>query len=132
MQSISLRTHRRCELLDITPQVQNALDKSGLTDGAVSVYVPHTTAGVTINENADPSVVADLLNILERLVPESGGYRHPEGNSDSHCKASMMGASVTVPVQAGKLALGTWQGIYFCEFDGPRSRTFQVVPLAGA
>ena len=78
MQSISLRTHRRCELLDITPQVQNALDKSGLTDGAVSVYVPHTTAGVTINENADPSVVADLLNILERLVPESGGYRHPE------------------------------------------------------
>lgn len=131
MESLSLRTHRRCELLDITSQVQEVVGKSGLSDGAVSVYVPHTTAGVTINENADPSVVSDLLNILERLVPESGGYRHCEGNSDAHCKASMMGASVTVPVEGGKLVLGTWQGIYFCEFDGPRSRRFQVVPLAG-
>ena len=132
MDSLSLRTHRRCEFLDITSQVQDAVGKSGLTDGAVSIYVPHTTAGVTINENADPSVVSDLLNILERFVPESGSYRHSEGNSDAHCKASLMGASVTVPVEAGKLVLGTWQGIYFCEFDGPRSRRFQVVPLAGS
>ena len=131
MENLSLQTRRRCEFVDITGQVQEAVHKCGLRDGAVSVFVQHTTAGVTINENADPSVVSDMLGLLERLVPEKGGYRHSEGNSDSHCKASLMGASVTVPVQGGELVLGTWQGIYFCEFDGPRSRKFQVVPLAG-
>jgi secondary thiamine-phosphate synthase enzyme len=90
------------------------------------VYVPHTTAGVTINENADPDVVTDLLNTLEKLVPVHGNYRHAEGNSDAHLKASMMGFSQMVPVIDGRLALGTWQGIYFCEFDGPRRRKMLV------
>ena len=95
------------------------------------VFVGHTTAGLTINENADPSVVSDLLATLERLVPEQGKYRHSEGNSDAHCKASLMGSSVNVAVQGGRLVLGTWQGIYFCEFDGPRSRKFQVLTVPG-
>lgn len=94
------------------------------------VFVPHTTAGITINENADPSVVDDLLDSLGRLIPEKGNYRHSEGNSDAHCKASLMGSSVLVPVKNGELLLGRWQGIYFCEFDGPRSRQFQVTVLA--
>ncbi len=131
MTSITLRTNVRCELLDITADVQRAIQECGLENGLVTVFVPHTTAGLTINENADPSVLVDLLENLERLVPHHGNYRHSEGNSDAHCKASMMGSSVNVAVQAGKLVLGTWQGIYFCEFDGPRSRKFQVLTLPG-
>ena len=131
MKSITLRTHRRCEFVDITGEVQKAIQECGLENGLAMVFVPHTTAGVTINENADPSVVADLLENLERLVPQHGNYRHSEGNSDAHCKASLIGSSVSVAVQTGKLVLGTWQGIYFCEFDGPRSRKFQVLVLPG-
>ncbi len=131
MKSITLRTHDRCELVDITGEVQKAIQECGLENGLAMVFVPHTTAGVTINENADPSVVADLLENLERLVPQHGNYRHSEGNSDAHCKASLVGSSVSVAVQSGKLVLGTWQGIYFCEFDGPRSRKFQVLVLPG-
>ena len=131
MKSITLRTHRRCEFVDITGDVQKAIQECGLENGLAMVFVPHTTAGVTINENADPSVVADLLENLERLVPQHGNYRHSEGNSDAHCKASLVGSSVSVAVQTGKLVLGTWQGIYFCEFDGPRSRKFQVLVLPG-
>ena len=131
MKSISLRTHKRCEFVDITRQVQQAFQESGLSDGAVTVFVPHTTAGITINENADTSVVTDLLGNLQRLIPKDGNYRHSEGNSDAHCKASLMGCSLSVPVRKGELVLGTWQGIYFCEFDGPRSRQFQVTALAG-
>ena len=131
MKSITLRTHRRCELVDITGDVQKAVQECGLSEGLAMVFVPHTTAGVTINENADPSVVADLLETLERLVPQHGNYRHSEGNSDAHCKASLVGSSVSVAVQANRLVLGTWQGIYFCEFDGPRSRKFQVLVLPG-
>lgn len=131
MKSITLRTHRRCELVDITGEVQKAVQECGLENGLAMVFVPHTTAGVTINENADPSVVTDLLASLERLVPQDGNYRHSEGNSDAHCKASLIGSSVNVAVQAGRLVLGTWQGIYFCEFDGPRSRKFQVLALPG-
>ena len=131
MKSITLRTHRRCEFVDITGEVQKAIQECGLENGLAMVFVPHTTAGVTINENADPSVVADLLENLERLVPQHGNYRHSEGNSDAHCKASLVGSSVSVAVQTGKLVLGTWQGIYFCEFDGPRSRKFQVLVLPG-
>ena len=131
MKSITLRTGRRCELVDITGEVQKAIQECGLENGLAMVFVPHTTAGVTINENADPSVVADLLENLERLVPQHGNYRHSEGNSDAHCKASLVGSSVSVAVQTGKLVLGTWQGIYFCEFDGPRSRKFQVLVLPG-
>ncbi len=131
MKSITLRTARRCEFVDITGEVQKAIQECGLENGLAMVFVPHTTAGVTINENADPSVVADLLENLERLVPQHGNYRHSEGNSDAHCKASLVGSSLSVAVQTGKLVLGTWQGIYFCEFDGPRSRKFQVLVLPG-
>ncbi len=132
MKTITLRTNRRCEFLDITPQVQQAVRESGLDQGLAMVFVPHTTAGVTINENADPSVVADLLDSLERLAPLHANYRHAEGNSDAHCKASLMGSSLSVLVQNRKLILGTWQGIYFCEFDGPRSRNFQLLTLPSA
>ena len=131
MKSITLRTARRCEFVDITADVQKAVQECGLSEGLAMVFVPHTTAGVTINEDADPSVVSDLLETLERLVPQHGNYRHSEGNSDAHCKASLMGSSVSVAVQANRLVLGTWQGIYFCEFDGPRSRKFQVLLLPG-
>ena len=131
MKSITLRTNDRCELIDITGQVQKAIRECGLQDGLAFVFVPHTTAGLTINENADPSVLTDLLENLERLVPQHSNYRHLEGNSDAHCKASLMGSSANVAVHASKLVLGTWQGIYFCEFDGPRSRKFQVLTLPG-
>ncbi len=129
MKTITLHTARRCELVDITGQVQKIIGECGLDEGLAMIFVPHTTAGVTINENADPSVVSDLLESLERLVPEQANYQHAEGNSDAHCKASLMGSSVNVGVHGGRLVLGTWQGIYFCEFDGPRSRKFQVLTL---
>ena len=129
MKTITLHTNRRCEFLDITSQIQKAVQESGLDHGLATVFVPHTTAAVTINENADPSVLADLLDSLERLAPLQANYRHAEGNSDAHCKASLMGASLSVHVQNRKLILGTWQGIYFCEFDGPRSRKFQLLTL---
>jgi secondary thiamine-phosphate synthase enzyme len=120
---IAVRTRSRAEFVDITRSVAGAVRESGITDGACTVFVRHTTAGVTINENADPSVVFDILNHLEKMVPPRQGYTHAEGNSDSHIKASLMGSSVTVPVSDGRMMLGTWQGIYFCEFDGPRSRS---------
>jgi secondary thiamine-phosphate synthase enzyme len=101
-----------------------------LRDGACVVYVPHTTAGVTINENADPDVAADILAQLEKMVPRGAGYRHREGNADSHVKATMTGFSQTIPVRGGRLVLGAWQGIFFCEFDGPRTRTVMVEVLS--
>lgn len=122
MNSITIRTSRRSEFIDITAEVAQAVRESGVVDGVVTVFVPHTTAGVTINENADPSVVRDILSTLDKLVPAGAGYTHSEGNADSHIKASLMGSSVQVFVEGGRLALGTWQGIYFCEFDGPRTR----------
>ena len=131
MKSITVRTSRRCEFVDITEQVQKALRELKLERGVALVFVPHTTAGITINENADPSVTADMLGILAGLIPERGNYRHAEGNSDAHCKASLMGSSVSIGVEGGRLVLGTWQGIYFCEFDGPRTREFQVSAVAG-
>ncbi len=121
----TLRTGRQ-GFYDITPQVRQALEASGADSGACLVYCPHTTAGITINENADPDVVADLLFALDRAFPEHREYRHVEGNSAAHLKSSCMGCSAMVPVEQGKLALGTWQGIYFCEFDGPRRRKFTV------
>jgi len=121
--TIDVRTRGRDELVDITDQVAQAVRESGVADGVATVYVPHTTAGVTINENADPSVVADLLAALDAAVPwRQGFYRHSEGNSAAHVKSSLVGCSVQVLVRDGELVLGTWQGIYFCEFDGPRSR----------
>ena len=127
MQSLAVRTSRRDEMVDITGLVSGVVAKSGVKDGWAVVFVPHTTAGVTINENADPDVVHDVLLTLEELVPEHrSGYRHGEGNSDAHVKASLVGSSVTVIVAEGRMQLGTWQGIYFCEFDGPRSRKVLV------
>jgi secondary thiamine-phosphate synthase enzyme len=111
---------------DITPQVREAVSKSGVTDGIAVVYCPHTTAGITINENADPDVVRDLLFALDKTFPDRPEFRHSEGNSAAHLKASAIGSSVTVMTEGGKLVLGTWQGIYFCEFDPPRSRKFYV------
>ncbi|MHB0913798.1 MAG: secondary thiamine-phosphate synthase enzyme YjbQ [Armatimonadota bacterium] len=126
MKKISVKTSARSELVDITRKVEEAVRESGLSDGICTVYVPHTTAGVTINENADPDVVTDIIATLNRLVPQDAGYRHAEGNSDAHVKASMMGFSATVLVEGGRLLLGTWQDIYFCEFDGPRQRQVYV------
>lgn len=127
-----VRTSAREQLIDITAEVARSVAGQGAESGAALVFVPHTTAGVTINENADPDVVRDLLMGLERIAPRAGGYRHAEGNSDGHIKASLMGSSVTVPVENGRLALGTWQAIYFAEFDGPRTRRVHVSVLQSA
>jgi secondary thiamine-phosphate synthase enzyme len=116
---------------DITAQVREAVKKSGITDGVAVVYCPHTTAGITINENADPDVVRDLLLGLDKAFPDRTEFCHAEGNSSAHLKASAMGASMTVIINGGKLVLGTWQGIYFCEFDPPRSRKFYVKVMDG-
>jgi len=121
--TIEVRTGSRDEMVDITAEVASAVGESGVADGMATVYVPHTTAGVTINENADPSVVHDVLAALDQAVPwRQGFYRHGEGNSAAHVKSSLVGCSARVLVGTGRLVLGTWQGIYFCEFDGPRSR----------
>ncbi|MFH1549147.1 MAG: secondary thiamine-phosphate synthase enzyme YjbQ [Planctomycetota bacterium] len=130
MESFKVKTGRRAEFVDITAQVQGVVRDSGIRKGVCHIYVPHTTAGLTINENADPAVPADIIAHLEKLVPRSGDYRHAEGNSDSHIKASMMGFSETVLVENGALVLGTWQCVYFCEFDGPRNRTVYVQVIA--
>jgi secondary thiamine-phosphate synthase enzyme len=122
MREIRISTTSRTELLDITGKVQKAVADSGVRDGVCHVYVPHTTAGVTINENADPSVRQDILMELNKIIPFQDNYRHLEGNAAAHIKASMVGSSQTILVEAGQLLLGTWQGIFFCEFDGPRSR----------
>lgn len=122
MQVLQLQTRSRTELLEITHEVQGLVSASGIREGLCVVYVPHTTAGVTINEAADPSVKADLLMELNKIVPFQDRYQHSEGNSAAHIKATLVGSSVTIPITQGSLALGTWQGIYFCEFDGPRRR----------
>ena len=122
MREIHVSTTSRTELLDITSEVQKAVAESRVRDGVCHVYVPHTTAGITINENADPSVRQDILMELNKIVPFQDNYRHLEGNAAAHIKASIVGSSQTILVKAGKLLLGTWQGIFFCEFDGPRSR----------
>ena len=123
---LTLRTRQRSELQPITPQLHDLIRLHGWQDGILTVFVPHTTAGVTINENADPDVACDMTRFMEQLVPNAPGFRHAEGNSDAHIKASLFGSSVQVMVRGGKLWLGTWQGVYFCEFDGPRSRAVQL------
>jgi secondary thiamine-phosphate synthase enzyme len=132
MRVLSVPTDHRVELLDVTGQIAAALADEGLRRGAAVVFVPHTTAGVTINENADPSVRRDLETTLARMAPPDLPYTHLEGNADAHVKAGLMGSSVTVPVEDGRLQLGTWQGIYFAEFDGPRRRSLWVQFLPAA
>ncbi len=124
--TISVRTDSRIDMVDITASVQREVSKADVSDGVCVVYVPHTTAGVTINEGADPAVCQDIIGKLNELVPPNAGYRHMEGNADSHIKASLMGSSVTLFVENGRLVIGTWQKIFFCEFDGPRSRKVYI------
>jgi len=125
MEIITIKTSKRCEFVDITNEIAElVIDKSNIK--SVLLYVPHTTAAVTINENADPTVVEDILNHLEKMIPASSYFKHMEGNSDAHIKSSLIGPSILIPVENGKMALGTWQGIYFAEFDGPRTRKLYV------
>ena len=130
MQTLMVKTDRRTQLLDVTAQVQKAVLATRIARGTCYLYVPHTTAAITINECADPDVARDIEGVLDRLVPATGPYRHSEGNSDSHVKSVLVGASEIVFVVDGKLVLGRWQGIFFCEFDGPRERKLlvKVVP----
>ncbi|KPU43288.1 hypothetical protein OXPF_27290 [Oxobacter pfennigii] len=123
----SIKTSKAQEFIDITHLVKDEVRKSEVLDGLAIVFAPHTTAGVTLNENADPDVVHDILHTLDKVFPEhNNGYRHMEGNSHAHIKASLMGSSCTVIIEGGNLKLGTWQGIYFCEFDGPRNRKVYI------
>ncbi|MGD0336067.1 MAG: secondary thiamine-phosphate synthase enzyme YjbQ [Candidatus Omnitrophota bacterium] len=129
MEKITIKTGKRAELIDITSQVQDVVSKTKIKEGACFIFSPHTTAGLTINENADPSVRKDIINTLNKLIPENAGYAHAEGNADSHVKSSLLGSSLTIFVEEGQLALGTWQGIYLCEADGPRVREVWVKAL---
>jgi len=119
---IQVKTKTRNELVDITPQVEKAVEKSGIVEGICVLAAPHTTAAITVNENADPSVKADIIAKLSALVPAGDHYRHLEGNADAHIKATLVGPSEVLLVKDGRLSLGTWQGVFFCEFDGPRTR----------
>ncbi len=127
METFTVKTGSRTEFVDITHRVEAIVEKSSLSSGTCTVYIPHTTAAVTINESADPSVQDDALMELNKVIPFNDGYAHREGNSAAHIKSILVGESVTVPVQNGQLELGTWQGIFFCEFDGSRTRKVQVV-----
>jgi secondary thiamine-phosphate synthase enzyme len=126
IQTVQVKSSRRTDFIDITHSVQEVIQKSGVGEGVCHLFIPHTTAAVTINENADPSVTRDILMMLNKLIPSEDDYRHLEGNSPAHIKSSLLGCSETVLVESGKLVLGTWQGIFFCEFDGPRSRKVYV------
>ena len=132
MQTFQVKTSSRTEMIDITHSVQEAVRKSDVKEGICMIFVPHTTAAVTINENADPSVSQDILMELNKIVPFEDPYRHTEGNSPAHVKASLMGPSLSVAIESGKIILGTWQGIFFCEFDGPRNRKvyIKVIPTS--
>jgi len=126
LQTFEVQTSAKTDLIDITPFVQEAVRKTKVAEGICVIIVPHTTAGITINENTDPAVSRDIVMMLNKIVPSQGSYQHLEGNSPAHIKASMIGFSQTVFVASGKLVLGTWQAIFFCEFDGPRSRKVHV------
>jgi secondary thiamine-phosphate synthase enzyme len=130
METLRIRTARRTQFVDITDEVQKLVTHSKVTNGICFLYVPHTTAGLVINEHADPVVASDVEAALDRLIPAKGPYKHAEGNSDSHIKAILVGGSQFVFIEKGKLALGQWQGIFFCEFDGPRDRRLQVRVVA--
>jgi secondary thiamine-phosphate synthase enzyme len=124
--SFEVHTRRRSQLVDITDKVSEAVDKAGVREGICHVFIPHTTAGVTINEGADPAVAADIESLLAELVPKEAAFQHAEGNSDSHIKAMLSGPSCTAPVREGKLALGQWQAVFLCEWDGPRRRRVEI------
>ena len=128
---LNIKSDSKTELIDITSRVRDAVSSAGVKEGICMVYIPHTTAAVTINESADPSVKRDILMVLNDMVPWKADYRHAEGNSPAHVKSSLVGASELVAVEDGKLVLGTWQGIFLCEFDGPRSRKVHVRFLKG-
>lgn len=123
---LSVKTDTKTQLIDITTQIEETIRHSGIKEGLCLLYVPHTTAAITINESADPSVKDDILMILNRIVPWEAGYRHLEGNSPAHVKSTIVGASELIAIENQRLVLGTWQGIFFCEFDGPRTRKVQV------
>jgi len=131
MTEISITTHRRTELINIDSLIEEAVKKSGVSEGICIVWVPHTTAAVTINENADPDVVEDIIKETEKIVPFQDGYLHAEGNSAAHIKSTLFGPSITIVVSGGRLVLGTWQSIFFCEFDGPRKRRVVVKVVGG-
>jgi secondary thiamine-phosphate synthase enzyme len=126
LKTLSVKTSSQTEMVDVTGQVQRELSTSGVEEGRLTLYVPHTTAGVTINEGADPAVKADILMVLNQMVPWKANYKHMEGNSPAHVKTSLVGSSETVIVSGGRLVLGTWQKIFFCEFDGPRNRKLHL------
>ncbi len=126
LQTLTLHTSSRHEFLDLTREIQAAVLQSGVREGFCHLFVPHTTAALTINENADPSVKSDMLMVLNKIISDQEPYRHLEGNSPAHIKASLMGPQLTLMVSSGRLVLGTWQGIYLCEFDGPRSRRLHL------
>ncbi|MBI5207645.1 MAG: YjbQ family protein [Candidatus Firestonebacteria bacterium] len=126
LNKLSLRTSQRVEFIDITKNVTEVIKKNKFSDGVCNIFIPHTTAGITINENADPSVVKDIINTMNNLIPFDGNYSHIEGNSAAHIKSSIFGHSLAIPVEDTRLLLGTWQGIFFCEFDGPRTRNFII------
>jgi len=128
---LTVKTRSRTEMVDITAEVGRMVAQSGVRTGLCMLYVPHTTAGITINESADPSVRADILMVLNEVVPWKAAYRHVEGNSPAHVKATLVGASQTVAIENSELVLGTWQGVFFCEFDGPRERTVHLRILEG-
>jgi len=123
---LDVKTSRRTQLVDVTSGVQRVISESGVASGLCHLYVPHTTAGITINENADPDVPRDIETTLDKLIPKDAGYRHFEGNADSHIKSTLVGVSQSVEIEDGRLALGRWQAIFFCEFDGPRARQLRI------
>ncbi|BAH74677.1 secondary thiamine-phosphate synthase enzyme YjbQ [Solidesulfovibrio magneticus] len=131
METLELRTPRREALVRITPALTDLIAAKGWQDGAVVVFCPHTTAGLTVNEDADPDVATDMVMAMNRLIPREAGYRHAEGNSDAHVKTTLVGPSLTLIVSSGRLQLGTWQGVYLCEWDGPRTRKVWVQWLRG-
>jgi secondary thiamine-phosphate synthase enzyme len=129
---ISVETSSRVQFIDITGKVRAAVKGRGVAEGLCHVYVPHTTAAVTVNEGADPDVTRDIIDQMESVAPQGGSYRHREGNADSHVRSTVVGVSAIVPVRGGDLALGTWQSVFFCEFDGPRRRKVLVTVVAAA
>ena len=131
MVKLDVRTNSQTQFIDITQEIQQAVNKSGVKSGICQIFIPHTTAGITINENADPSVTRDILMELNKVIPFSDGYHHQEGNSAAHIKSSLVGCSLAVIIDGGQIQLGTWQGIYFCEFDGPRSRRVWLKIISG-